>query len=298
MSKSDIEIFYLLKQQVAVTFLKDNTALSTEISEWKGDDILHFQEDLLQKVKGRVSEKWFYNYFRSDIQKLPRIDMLNLLSQYVGEKNWATFISNYNIDTTQKKNKKRKYKLMLIIPLLFFLFWFFYPKENKLSFCFVNENGVSIEEIVHVIILSDDTFEKALKTTETNCISFTTTSKQLRMKITAPYHKEKVIKRSIDVKEYAEQIYLETDIYSLMLRHYANSDTKDWKLRKEKLEDLIAPDALIYQRWFGTKKGAELYTKEEFILQLSVPTSLLKNLEILEIQYVNGRIKKLGFKIK
>ncbi len=294
MSNSNIEIFYLLKQQIAVTFLKNNTALSPEISEWKGDDILNFQEDLLQKVKGRVSEKWFYNYFRSDIQKLPRIDMLNLLSEYVGEKNWATFVSNHGVDTTKKN---RKYQLVLSIPLLFLLFWFFNPKDNKLSFCFVNENGVSIEDVVQVIVLSDNKSEKVLRTTANNCISFTTTDKQLKLKITAPYHKETVIERTIDSREYTEQIYLETDIYSLMLRHYANSDTKDWKLRKEKLEDLIATDALIYQRWFGDNKGAELYTKEEFILQLSVPTSLLRNLEILETQYIDGRIKKLGFKI-
>lgn len=87
MSESDIYYFNLLKKEVASTFLKNYSASKT-IKDWKGDEIIAFQEDLFIKVKGRVSEKWFYTYFKNTPEKLPRIDMLNLLSNYIGLENW------------------------------------------------------------------------------------------------------------------------------------------------------------------------------------------------------------------
>ena len=33
-------------------------------------------------VNGRISEKWFYTHIKSNSGKLPRIDMLNILSEY------------------------------------------------------------------------------------------------------------------------------------------------------------------------------------------------------------------------
>lgn len=95
MSKiSEIELFEILKKEISKHFFESNSADSTNISEWKGQDIVSFQEDLFKKSKSTVSEKWFYTYFKTDFKKLPRIDMLNILSQYVGFSGWSEF-SNY-----------------------------------------------------------------------------------------------------------------------------------------------------------------------------------------------------------
>lgn len=295
MNLSDIKIFELLKQDVAKTFLKDNTALSTDITQWKGDDIIKFQDDLLQKVKGRVSEKWFYNYFRNDIQKLPRIDMLNLLTEYVGEKSWANFKAKH----TNKKKQVGYKKLSLLSIILLFIFGFFYFKNSTKTviFCFVNENSEVITDILNVTIKMDNETDKIIKTTADNCVEFISKNDVINISIESPYHKLKTFKRTINSKNYKEEIVLETDIYALMLRHYSNSKTSNWKLRIEKLQNLIADDAVIYQQFFGNKKGVELFNKKDFIFQLTVPTSLLKNLEILETEFNNGKIQKLGFKI-
>jgi len=296
--KTDVEIFELLKQQVSRTFLKENTALSTDITQWKGDDIIKFQDDLLRKVKGRVSEKWFYNYFRNDIQKLPRIDMLNLLSEYVGDENWANFKHKYS-----KEKKKINYKvvaLLLLLPLLVFGYNYFNITvliNKQVAFCFVDENAQPITDYIKLKVVLENNREMTLYSTSKNCISFDTKVAEIEVNINPPYHIEKTFTRQLDVENYTEEITLETDIYSLMLRHYSNSTTKDWKLRKEKLENLLADDVLIYQRWFGEDKGVEIYTKNDFILQMTVPTSLLKNIEIIEKEMKNGRIHKLGFKV-
>ena len=93
MSKfTDIEIFEMLKKSIANRFLEENSAQSDNISDWKGQEITTFQDDLFNKTRSTVSEKWFYTYFKSDFKKLPRIDMLNLLAQYCGFKNWAHFV--------------------------------------------------------------------------------------------------------------------------------------------------------------------------------------------------------------
>lgn len=93
---TDIEIFELLKKEITNKFFESNSASSPDISEWKGQDITSFQEDVFAKTKSTVSEKWFYTYFKSDFKKLPRIDMLNLLAQYIGYHSWSDFVKKKN----------------------------------------------------------------------------------------------------------------------------------------------------------------------------------------------------------
>lgn len=92
---SDIELFEFLKKDITKRFFESNSASSRNISDWKGQDIVTFQEDVFNKTKSTVSEKWFYTYFKSDFKKLPRIDMLNLLAQYAGYSNWAELVLKY-----------------------------------------------------------------------------------------------------------------------------------------------------------------------------------------------------------
>ena len=94
---------------------------SQPISDWKGGTITAFQEDLFEKTKGRVSEKWFYTYCKNTPEKLPRIDILNLLSTYVGYLSWNDFKSK---NTTSFKKKNHLKTINISYP-----FW----KTSKLS---------------------------------------------------------------------------------------------------------------------------------------------------------------------
>jgi hypothetical protein len=76
--------------------LENHSPSFEEISKWKGIDIIYFQEDLRKIAKGNISEKTFYTYFKtSPVTKLPRIDMLNLLSVYAGYASWYDFKKNH-----------------------------------------------------------------------------------------------------------------------------------------------------------------------------------------------------------
>ncbi|WP_332032911.1 hypothetical protein [Kaistella sp.] len=96
MSDLDLLHFEQLKSEVQSQYLKDHSPSFDEISKWKGIDIIYFQEDLRKKAKGNISEKSFYTYFKNyPVTKLPRIDMLNILSVYAGYVSWYDFKKNH-----------------------------------------------------------------------------------------------------------------------------------------------------------------------------------------------------------
>ena len=92
MSDTEFLHFQSLKKAVQDKYLETHSPAYDEISKWKGIDIIYFQEDLRQKAKGNISEKTFYTYFKNNSQeKIPRIDMLNILSVYSGFNSWSEF---------------------------------------------------------------------------------------------------------------------------------------------------------------------------------------------------------------
>lgn len=103
MKDLDLSYFELLKEKIQEEYLKKNSPSHEEISKWKGIDIIYFQEELRKKAKGNISEKTFYTYFKTqNPEKLPRIDMLNLLSIYVGYESWYEFKKQNTIETEPK----------------------------------------------------------------------------------------------------------------------------------------------------------------------------------------------------
>lgn len=96
MTNLDLLHFEQLKSEIQAQYLKNHSPSDENISSWKGIDIIYFQEDLRKIAKGNISEKSFYTYFKtSPVSKLPRIDILNLLSIYAGYVSWYDFKKNH-----------------------------------------------------------------------------------------------------------------------------------------------------------------------------------------------------------
>ncbi len=298
MNKNNHILFEQLKKEVAQTFLKHHTALSQDYRLWKGADIVRFQEDLLYKVKGRVSEKWFYTYFKNNPDKLPRIDILNLLSEYAGYDSWADFKTQKQSGKSKKQyfGLKRHWLAIIGLVFLFVGLSFLWPaKQSKeVRFCFNQQSFVG--EKLKVIWLLPDESEKVLPVNN-HCVRFQTVLDTIRLKIQSPYYVDKIIKRQINTSHYKEQIDLQPDLIALLLRHYSNSDTAQWQKRRRWLQQIIAGDAMIFQQ-LNNNTGVELYDKDDFIDQLCIPTGWLKHMEILEIAYKNNQVIKLRFRIK
>lgn len=337
MSKfSDIELFDLLKKDITGQFFEANSASSSDISDWKGQDIVTFQEDLFAKTKSTVSEKWFYTYFKSDFKKLPRIDMLNILAQYAGHSNWAAFARSQNngLQTSQEpieieptilvadnssietpfvpekeevkvvptKKSKSKYWItsvisILVLGILSVIGYYSFFYQRTYEFCFIDaDRNTYIKDPIEITILREG-FTPLQLVANNGCIEFSSMEDTLQMYVSSPYHKLDTFKINLHQYQNKENIRLEPDDYKVMLRHYSKS-SQSVKERIKMLNEMIADDALIYQVYDNEFFGVEVLSKKQYINLVSLPTSSLKNFTLIEAERKNGKIVKLKFKIQ
>lgn len=298
MSDNSTYFFSKLKEKVVQRFLEEQKSVSNNASEWGMNEIKLFQDHLFERTNSSVSEKWFYTYFKNSSEKLPRVDMLNILSVYAGYQNWSDFKSQNN--QPEEKRIKNSYIYILpfaIIVLLGFGLTWFMGKEHEFKFCFVdNYTNQNIKTKLEVIVLRKRESPHYLKPNEESCYSWKTTDEEIKLVIKSPYHHTDTIYRSIHSKG-QEKIKLRTDDYALMIHYYSTKNVKDWKKRRNQLNEIIHSDAIIYQVYEGNI-GVELYTKNDFVNRLTLPTSNLKNIEIIETEYKQGKIAALKFKLK
>lgn len=299
MNSADKYHFKLLKKAIETTFSRKK-GIAKAIENWKGEDISLFQEDLFLKVKARVSEKWFYTYFKNDISKLPRIDMLNILSRYVEYENWNAFVVKH-LSEKKSQDKKIISKPLIIVGvtiLVISILLFTIKRDNEFHFCFKNAiDGEAItKSVLDIKVINKNESPLYFKTDSLGCFSFKTKEKQIKLIVKSPYYKTDTIVRDISSNT-NDIIKLQTDDYALMLRYYTSGNIKDWKKHKINLQKLIADNAIIYQL-YDESIGIEIFSKEDFIRLLTIPTSSLKRIKILDKEFDNGRIVKLKFTIQ
>ncbi|WP_271765387.1 hypothetical protein [Aquimarina algiphila] len=251
-------------------------------------------------VKATISEKSFYSYFKNSSEKLPRVDILNLLSRYCGYINWNDFKSNHNIDSNPAKSFTiPKWFWIVILGFgVFISIYFLIPTKRTFTFCFIDQdrNQPLTKIPIDIIILNDKESPFHSKSDSLGCFTWKTEDDFIHFIIQSPYHKTDTIYR-IASSDTQEELQIQTDDYALMLHYYANGKVKDWKNRKKELSRIIANNATIFQVLpYGL--GIEIHTKDEFINKLTTPTKSLKNIEIIESRRLNGQIVKLKFKVK
>ena len=95
-----------------------------------------------------------------------------------------------------------------------------------------------------------------------------------------------------------EQINLNADYYALMISYFSQSDVKSWEKRREQLASILSDDVIIYQLpEKNISNGIALYNKREFIDKITMPSSGLRKIEILDCRYLDGKISVLRFRI-
>lgn len=281
--------------------------INPEISDWKGQEITDFQEDLLIKVNGRLSEKWFYTHIKSTSASLPRIDVLNMLSKYVGYSNWDDFRYKNSEKVPLAEKLKKTNSIFIKIPLLLLavmvLLFIIYKIINTQNYQFTFIDSDTGEPIlkgnIQVDLLLKD--ESPVSYTCSNEGSFTlrTDQSHIKMVIRSPYYYADTVERILKKFNHSEQVRLHADAFALMLRYFSQTEVKAWQKRREQLDKMLSESAMIYQvpdQKEGT--GMELYNKWEFIDKLTMPVSSLRQIEILGSSYDNGQIVILRFKIK
>ena len=186
--------------------------------------------------------------------------------------------------------------ILALVPLLAIIYNF--TAKNTFEFCFIdaikNENITSIP--LDIIVLQDNESPIHYKTDSLGCFSFKTKNDVIKFVVQSPYHKTDTIVRNINSNN-NQIVKVKPDDYALMLHYYANGNISDWKEHIEKLNSLIDKDVKIY-RLFKNNMDIELYSKEEFIRMLTIPTKSLKRIEILDKTISNGKIVTLKFIVK
>ncbi|MDO4763465.1 MAG: hypothetical protein Q4A00_03695 [Flavobacteriaceae bacterium] len=325
MKNLDFIYFENLKREIQEEYLKNNTPSDEEISKWKGIDIVYFQEELRKKAKGNISEKSFYTYFKTQpLEKLPRIDMLNLLSIYAGYESWYDFkkkkpyteeadIKNINekeISTKENIPLFRRYRIyiglgILLILMLFFTLifsdnWF----KKTYQFCFTDaDRGTAIHNTIDIKVFKENESPIHYRVKPKECFVISTKDKVLRMEISSPLYETVEIYRNLENAPEVENIALKPDDYALMLYYYSTKDTNNNSLehiknKQQKLNYLINEDALIYQVFDNEIYGIETLSKQKYIGLVTTPTQSLQNLKVLSTKIENGKIVSIKFKIE
>lgn len=296
---TDLEIFYQLKKSVLEQYQNSYPYFNGSWKSFSSQDILNLIEDIQLKSKQSVSEKWIYTHLKPETnEKLPRKDMLDILSVYVGKSGWDEFRfngndniivnendnSNGNINFVKNShiNRNSNFKLgilglIFVLGLIGFLIWKFTShEEQKIEFQnSFTKDSISKEEVKAFVV--EDAIEKPIDLKSSNL----NLEKGTKVVIKSPFYELKEITISPD--ESLSRIELNPNDYAMMLKAFMKSDIKDWQTRKEQV-NMILSDNLEVMIMLQNDLGAEYFNKTEFAQKVILPSVSLKKLKIVEIQ--------------
>lgn len=300
-------LFSQLKKEIAVTMMQAYPGIDPDMSKWKGQEITDFQEDLRIKVNGQISEKWFYTHIKAESSSLPRIDVLDLLSQYAGYINWQDFRYKNMVNLPREKKPGRPVIRLIRIPLVFisvmtliFVIIKLINTQNY-SFHFIDaDTGEPItDNNLRAELLMENESPVSILSDENGSIIVRTNQSRVNMVVKAQYYLTDTVTRMLRKFNHKEQISLHADYYALMVGYFSKSNVESWAKRREQLDRIFSEDAIIYQfPEKNTGNGMALYNKWEFIDKITMPSSGLRQIEILDCRYLDGKITIMRFRIK
>lgn len=287
MPNGDSANFNRLKMAIQLR-VEERLNIRKTLSEWSLNDIRDFQADLESEVQSAVSEKWIYTHFKNETGKLPRIDVLNLLSRYCGYKNWDDF--TFQKDKPLKKPETDKKKgpvlwIMLILLSVSLVGWFMRKADPEVVFMDAYTKEIIDKEALNIRLPGQ---REGKKMTVIQMMKNADT-----LLVNGAYYKP----RKVWFKEAVGDtlvIELLPDDYALMLNYFSRSASDNWSRREAQLMEAIHPEAKIFQS-HPKYEGIELLNRKEFIQRLILPVNSLKNLEIQDIVYKDDKIYRLRF---
>jgi len=280
--------------------------INPSISEWKGQEIVDFQEELLQKVNAHISEKWFYNHVKAGKETLPRIDILNLLSKYAGYSNWDDFKFKHPGQIIAVDHSKRANRYFIYVPALvlltlgvmFILFKMLSTKDYKFRFYDADTKEPVTNTIIEVSVLLVGESPVSYLCGPDGSFILKTDKINVRFVVKSPYYQTDTIIRILDKFNRDEIVQLRPDNYAMMIQYFSTMNVKDWQKRRNQLNLMIADSAMIYQVFDKEAVGVELYNKMEFINKMTLPSTGLKDIEILDTKYQGDKISLIRFRQK
>ncbi|RAR75383.1 hypothetical protein [Flavobacterium aciduliphilum] len=299
---TELEKFQELKHKVLLKYQEQYPFFQGNWKTFSSQDIQNLIGLIEVQCKQSISEKWIYTHLKPETNhKIPRKDMLNILSEFVGFSGWDEFSFEEKIvqtieNTSSEQSKtSKKWWLLLLVPLV--VFWVFLNKKETASHTIQLKNEFTKEQVnskeVKVFEVKDSV-QKELEIHEGKVQVSNADEKPTKLVIKSPFYRSKTVVLNVNNSktEPPKSIDLKPDDYAMVLKAFMVSDIKDWKTRKEQLNKILSDDLEVIVM-LKEDLGAEYFNKKEFSQKLIVPTPSLKKLQIVEIK--NDADNKIQF---
>lgn len=292
---NELDNFQQLKKRILETYQKSYPYFSGDWKNFSSKDIRQLIDLIEIQLKEKVSEKWIYTHLKPENNdKLPRKDMLDIFSRFVGFSDWNEFVfknqpeeisavNPVQAEFQSGKRINRKWFWLLLLPFIGFGFYFGTKKKPEIRTVEI-QNQFTKEPVpdkdVEVYKVSEN--EKIPVKIENSKIEID--EKDEKIVIESPYFE----KKEIEVSKSNETVYLEPEDYAMVLKNYIHSELKDWEDRKEKLDKILSNDLEVIVL-LKDNLGTEYLNKDEFSGKLIVPTSETRKMKILKIDMNNQK---------
>lgn len=280
--------FQQLKKDVLLTYKKHFPYFDGDWKSFSSQDIANLIDVLEKSVKQTISEKWIYTHLKPESNtNLPRKDMLDILSQFVGYSGWEEYVFKHKLEVQPTTIKKKKTLLIIkwfgiALVIMVCVFYYLYdknqntPKTIEINNAY-NQETIENDEVKAVIIENNKERQLEIKESKINLETDDTAS----IVIKSPFFKDKIIATK-NLKSNTK-IALEPDDYAMMVKAFMKSDIKDWETRKEQLHKILSDD-LEVMVMLKNNLGVEYFNKQEFTNKLVIPSASLKKMKIVDLQ--------------
>jgi hypothetical protein len=281
-----IDVFHKLKNDVLLTYQKQYPYFEGNWKTFSSQDIQNLIDLIAVQVKQTVSEKWIYTHLKVETNdKLPRKDMLDILSQLVGYSGWDEYVFKWKQEVIPNVvQPKRNYNVVFSLGFigLFLIGFFSYRYLNREEVQTIEVKNAFTEEQINSeevkVVMIENNVETPIEMVDSKIQITTKDSAKIILK--SPYYKDKTI---VVGKENSNAITLQPDDYAMMLKGFMKSDIKDWETRKEQLQKILADDLEVLVM-LKNDLGIEYFNKQEFSEKLIVPSVALKRMKVIDIQ--------------
>jgi hypothetical protein len=281
-----IDVFHKLKNDVLLTYQKQYPYFEGNWKTFSSQDIQNLIDLIAVQVKQTVSEKWIYTHLKVETNdKLPRKDMMDILSQLVGYSGWDEYVFKWKQEVVPNVvQPKRNYNVVFSLGFigLFLIGFFSYRYLNREEVQTIEVKNAFTEEQINSeevkVVMIENNVETPIEMVDSKIQITTKDSAKIVLK--SPYYKDKTI---VVGKENSNAITLQPDDYAMMLKGFMKSDIKDWETRKEQLQKILADDLEVLVM-LKNDLGIEYFNKQEFSEKLIVPSVALKRMKVIDIQ--------------
>ncbi len=120
---TELEQFQELKDKVLLKYQEQYPFFQGTWKTFSSQDIQNLIGLIEVQCKQTISEKWIYTHLKPETNsKIPRKDMLNILSQFVGYSSWDEFTFEEKVFESKEPKKVTKSKTKFWFALLLLIF--------------------------------------------------------------------------------------------------------------------------------------------------------------------------------